>query len=654
MSASIQASVRINNKLYTQHLEEENQVRIVETDGLTIILQGYPPFTRTISVVGPKINLKPLRFSKFPNILINLHDSHAPKTEAQASTPTFEDEDIKNPVSSTPNNNAELCDSDNRHIVELSIVFESRFCALYSGVHAAAVGRILSVIAEANEAYVRDTCLQLSVIDIEGYCGPSSADPYDFIYRNVTENGSTDIIYSFSTFHRENTTATGDSTFFFMGYDQGTTVAGQAFQPGTCGDFAYGYVEGVYKSSGVPSPILKNVLAHEVAHHLNAAHTTAGIMLARVNRDQFFFNANSTATMKAYVETDARASCITTARCDANTCRTACVDGVCVTPSPSPIPMQPFTSCKVAASAVHCFREIYTGAAGPFYQRVNCGNVTKFVRVPYVPGDPEILCCVDQADAPKRAVFNASRTTILPIFPVRNAADNVTYTFTNVIFPVSGYSTRQSQSNETFLSTLSATCNGPVMNYTPIPSPSPALDNGKETCGSAFNTDNHLACKKAAKQTIAFEKGGQVRVKLNVQFGGFKYKLVSKVESWRIATYDIRISTSVYHMLNAVKNGGDFALSPKRKVVGRYNVSIADMPRLFDKMSCCGKKGSAVAGVYVTLCHVTPGVGSFGKLTTIYAKIPCATICSVSDTVSRISVPMDETKKCPACDDRVV
>lgn len=359
------------------------------------------------------------------------------------------------------------CTQANRYVVEISAAFERQFCALSGNEYLPTIGLIQATFDQANVIFRRDTCVEIALVDLEGYCAPE-ADPYAFIFNGLgtVYPGYSGTIFSrFRTFFSaQRTNVRRDIAYFFSAYlYNGGFSFGVAGSPGTCTGNAYGFVNG-------PNPF---VLTHEVGHNLNCRHTdklgdpnrqNVGIMNSSVVQSQLYFEQDSVDSIVDYVDTDSRTGCLSTGAptCD-ESCAGSCTNDRCVVPVNPPAG---FTSCKRADVSFLCLQRNNDGSI-TWYDIVDCP--APYVQVPFNVSDPEILCCADSGSTSTESVPSAGtrriRLTVndvlhFPVLVIENA--------------IVQHGDPRVQTNS-FFPSFSATCGGGNVNPTPTASPTTSV-----------------------------------------------------------------------------------------------------------------------------------------------------------------------------------
>lgn len=247
----------------------------------------------------------------------------------------------------------------NRVVVKVAAVFDTHFCALNNNDYLPTIGLLQALFDEANVLFHRDTCVDLAVVSVEGYCTPTTVNPLPFIFENLPDTRVANKSFpayadpmnerfrAFFVANRMNVKR--DVAYLLSAYRYtGEFSFGRSGYAGTCDD------GNAYRAVNRPSA---NFLAHEIRHNLQCSYNTnkdsyaavgggdGSVFNATFISSQFYFTPECFANITAYVSTDTRAHCLSTdsRSCD-DSCRAApCINNKCV------FPIQPpngFTSCK--------------------------------------------------------------------------------------------------------------------------------------------------------------------------------------------------------------------------------------------------------------------------------------------------------------------
>lgn len=587
------------------------------------------------------------------------------------------------------------CTMSNRYVVEVSVAFETQFCALSGNQYLPTIGLLQAVFDEANLIFNRDTCVEVALVDVEGYCAPG-ADPYAFIFNGLSTdfNEYSGLIYSrFRTFFRDNRSSVRrDTAYFFSAYRyNGGFSFGIAGFPGTCQGNAYGLVNG-------PN---SNVFTHEIGHNLNCDHTDEGapqsrtdfgIMRSSIDGNQLYFASDSVQSITDYVNTDFRTGCLSTAQstCD-DSCPANCVNNKCVAPVNPPAG---FVSCKrTAARDYYCTRPNQSSGF-TFYQIVDCP--AEFVQVPFNATDPEILCC-------------ASSTAQLSPAALRSLTRQDRYTVNSVMFnPVLFYSNgvvRQGSNLVTdvsFFSTFSATCSSgtvpqstpPTPTSTPIPtitsspstipgttvpptptssasitsspsrspialvvtsfptptssisappvmlpSPSSSPVGGSLTCADGLSTNFGFTCRRTGRGfvTIRLFQIGTVNVRLSLRFG-----TIQVITTARRNRY-VRLMTM---RLQGGPTDQFTQQGRSRRVRELYSTQMKSLSVPVGETDCCGR-GKFSATMSVVVCDSRDRCVRTSEFE-IPMNIRCGTVCN-RNARKFVPVHMNSSTQCPRC-----
>lgn len=268
---SADASIRTASRFAALVDHSDNQVLLVWGDGLNLVPIG----------------------GRYRNVLVNTvrHRTHPHLTELedviQLNRSSSSHSASVNTIPATPDaamasdqllpsqNDASRMDRSTsrsclpnspKKFIELALAFGSYFCDRYDGNPVKAVLVLRSVAVAASVPYEKQTCLELTVANIEGYCDKTK-DPFLKIDKLSDLRFIAEEFQKFWFANRKNVHR--DIAYFFHGYDPDADVLGLAQITGACDP------QRAYGAIAFPAPL---VLTHEIGHNLGCRHTSYGIM----------------------------------------------------------------------------------------------------------------------------------------------------------------------------------------------------------------------------------------------------------------------------------------------------------------------------------------------------------------------------------------
>ena len=405
---NIAATININGQREVSRQWVDTEIR--HGHGLMFMFTNK----KLLAVSGTDINLRPLK--RYPGLFTNTLSQN----EKDLKVEFVKEEDPDDDIAPEPERNITDSESSSLSIhtttrqtscasranlfYEIAVAYDNTFCEEFGGDEAAASAMIQVLVDASNVAYTRDTCVTLALVHIDAHCNDPS-DPYDYrpfgscpgLSPTQECTNSMSILYGFREFwNTQRTAVRRDGAFLFTGYTDSTSTIGLAFLKSACGDYAFGWIEGI------------NLLtfAHEIGHTLGSGHRTGDGIMKKGHITNFGFLPESVQQISTYIDSS-RASCITD---DApifdvvnGGCSAVARSGSqCLTGKNVPSPLVP---CSPIQGNFYCL----TPVGSRRFLFVGCpDDGFKFIRRANDPSDPSILCCTPPARTTARNMLQST------------------------------------------------------------------------------------------------------------------------------------------------------------------------------------------------------------------------------------------------------
>lgn len=611
--------------------------------GLTIAYANDK--SEVIGVWGNEINLRPIDRTQYPGLFINTAQrSMFSADEMLDDIAYFRDMiSTERKTSSTSlGSNSVLqtgdCGGGIKHYVEVAVAYDNTFCTMFYNDQLMASTMIQSLIDGANEIYTHDTCVQLSLVHLEGHCSDPD-DPYALFsdFTDLQDNPcapnappgavctpSVLILERFRLYWKfERKNVRRDIAFFFSGFEDGTVTIGRAFIAAQCfEDYGFGWVEG----NGL------DVFIHEMGHSLGGSHTLDGIMMPKLRPDFRFFSDVSKREIADYLDNDSTSDCVSISPpvCD-STCTSGCVQGKCIMNKDVPpalipcTPLRGFYKCAVKKFGNVDFAE-------------SCGSRTEFVQRTPDPNDETIFCCAPTTTMMRQKVVLST----YPVGPVSVVVGNTTIKVDDYIQEASAISTVLVLETR-LIRDCAVPTPTPRAAISPIPKGTPPLP---DACENNFPAGTTFKCVKRVRigRLKIASHGLAAKVFMKQRYGLFTTTVKSST-GIRIFQYGIVLST------DATLVESDLS---KTTVSGSVGIAVINLEsNLFKKekvsgsRSCCGM--AIYAYVFIKGCTMK---SSFASCGTSLKKLRYVTRCQrVCRRKTFTVVPFSSALACPRCQD---
>lgn len=395
---------------------QTNSTVVRTGNGYKAIYNSNGGHRKLVALWGNQLNLRPLQHVLYPSIFVNIADN-TPPDDYNLYGPPSQDIPEENSYSNSNYTNvgnelilsatgqlppvvarqevSDTCARGVRHIIEVSISFESSLCNLYGGDAMVVASIVQAMVDSANDMFTVYTCFEVRLTSIEGFCN-NETDPYKFLDDYSADSSeysdkSLHIIYGFRQFFGANRNGINrDIAYLITGFDSHGNAAGRAFQPGTCNQgYAYGWVQGVNVG----------IFAHELGHNLNAWHFSEGVMSIDY-RKYLGYSSDTITNITVYIDGDARSDCIAkkeeeVGSCNLETCVNQCMEGKCVEPYKPNRPTQDsIVPCTLVKSNLYCSYVTWNEDTGQnVFIYTHCPAQYRFLLRDFEEEDPTITCC---------------------------------------------------------------------------------------------------------------------------------------------------------------------------------------------------------------------------------------------------------------------